>query len=277
MCTQCRLKYDYTATVVCEYHRWAMLKIGKLSVLMYGMIASLTQAVFAEKAQAENSVVVELYTSQGCSSCPPADKVLKELTKQENIIALSLNVDYWDYLGWKDDLALPENTRRQRDYAKIMRSRHVYTPQLMIDGSIDVIGSRHSQVSSAVETYSREKDTATVSAELSGDTVKVSIKAVEADSRDAIIWLVGYDSSVVKDIGAGENRGRSIEYTNVVREWRKLAKWDGSSAGTFVDTKPEGKGGLAVIVQDGKVGPILGATQIRYGGDLKAAGASSRN
>ena len=119
-----------------------------------GIAMAVLMTPFASVAQADGTVVVELYTSQGCSSCPAADKVLQTLTNRPNVIALTMNVDYWDYLGWKDDLALPGNAKRQRKYAKIMRSRHVYTPQLMVDGKMDVIGSRRSQVESAVSTYS---------------------------------------------------------------------------------------------------------------------------
>ncbi len=251
-----------------------MFKNRNMSVLMRRIVCGATLTFVAGTAQAENSVVVELYTSQGCSSCPPADKVLKALSHQENVIALSLNVDYWDYLGWKDDLALPGNTRRQRDYAKMMRSRHVYTPQLMIDGRMDVIGSRRLQVDAAVETHAQTKDEAIVKAEIAGDNVSVSVAPADKSARDSIVWLVGYDASVVKKIGGGENHGRDIEYSNVVREWRELGKWDGNSSQNFKATKPMGTGGFAVIVQDGKVGPILGATQVRYGGSIKAAGAS---
>jgi len=251
-----------------------MVKFRKIPALMRGIVFGAAIASVAGTAQAENSVVVELYTSQGCSSCPPADKVLKALNRQENVIALSLNVDYWDYLGWKDDLALPGNTKRQRAYAKMMRSRHVYTPQLMVDGMMDVIGSRRPQVDAAVEAYSQLKDEAAVSAEIAGDEVKVSVAPNSTSKRDSIIWLVGYDTSVVKEIGGGENHGRSIEYSNVVREWRELGRWDGSAPRDFQGSKPKGKGGFAVIVQEGRVGPILGATQVRYGGTIKAAGAS---
>jgi len=229
-----------------------------------GIGAAVVASSFATTASAENSVVVELYTSQGCSSCPAADKVLKTLKDRPNVIALSLNVDYWDYLGWKDDLALPGNTLRQRKYAKMMRSRHVYTPQLMVDGKMDVIGSRRSQVDSAVESFSNNKDAARVEAKVFGDKVSVAVMPESTEDRDATVWLVGFDSSIVKDVGGGENRGRSIEYSNVVREWREVGRWNGKSPIKFETTRPSGKSGLAVIVQDGEVGEILGAKQVDY-------------
>jgi len=241
-----------------------MTKHRILNGFVGGIAASLFAATMSATAHAGNSVVVELYTSQGCSSCPPADNVLKALKDRPDVIALSLNVDYWDYLGWKDDLALPGNSTRQRKYAKMMRSRHVYTPQLMVDGKIDVIGSRRSQVDSAVESLGNARDEAEVETQVEGDRVSVAVSPRQAEARDAIIWLVGFDDSIVKDVGAGENRGQSIEYSNVVREWREVGRWDGQSAINLELTRPAGKGGLAVIVQEGEVGEILGAKQVSY-------------
>lgn len=241
-----------------------MMKLCKTPHFLRRFAFGALLASVAGTAQAENTVVVELYTSQGCSSCPPADKILKSLSSQSNIIALSLNVDYWDYLGWKDDLALAGNSKRQRKYAKVMRSRHVYTPQLMVDGKMDVVGSRRSQVDSAVATYADMSDKAQVDARVIGDTLEVSVSPRGASAGDSVIWLVGYDSSVIKQIGAGENRGRNIEYSNVVREWREVGRWDGKAPLSLQSTRPKGESGFAVIVQQDEVGPILGATQVRY-------------
>lgn len=227
------------------------------------LAALLAPAAFTS-AQAQNSVVVELYTSQGCSSCPAADKILSTLANRPNVIALTMNVDYWDYLGWKDDLALPGNAKRQRKYAKMMRSRHVYTPQMMIDGKMDVIGSRRSQVDSAVASYAGNTDSAQVDAQLSGDSIQVSVSPRVPVGGEAVVWLVGFDASVTKQIGGGENNGRSIEYSNVVREWREAARWDGTTPMTFQSARPAGQSGFAVIVQKGEVGEILGATQVNY-------------
>lgn len=223
-----------------------------------------TLAPLASAAHADGTVVVELYTSQGCSSCPAADKVLRSLKNRPDIIALSLNVDYWDYLGWKDDLALPGNAKRQRKYAKIQRSRHVYTPQMMVDGSMDVVGSRPSQVDSAIANYARNEDRATVSAQVAGDSISLSVSPRVGTNEEAVVWLVGYDSQVKRQIGGGENRGRTVEYGNVVREWREVGRWDGKTNLTLRDSKPAGNGGFAVIVQQGEVGPIYGATQVSY-------------
>lgn len=227
-------------------------------------VATGTALAIAGPVAAEDTVVVELYTSQGCSSCPAADAILQDLDRSASIIPLSLNVDYWDYLGWKDDLALPGNSKRQRAYAKRLNSRHVYTPQLMVDGKMDVVGSRRSQVDAAISSYRRQADTAHVQASVNGETVEISLEAVEPPAEPAKVWLVGYDAQVRREIGGGENRGRSIQYTNVVREWREAGTWDGSGPLTLTSTRPKGSGGFAVIVQEGGVGPILGATRVSY-------------
>jgi hypothetical protein len=129
---------------------------------------------------------------------------------------------------------------------------------------MDVVGSRRSQVDSAVASYARNNDRASVSAQVAGDTVSLSVAPLSGTREEAIVWLVGYDSDVERRIGGGENRGRTITYGNVVREWREVGRWDGKSNLTLRDRKPQGNGGFAVIVQQGEVGPIYGATKVNY-------------
>ncbi len=218
----------------------------------------------AGSVRAENTVVVELFTSQGCSSCPAADRVLTELRSKPGVLPLTLNVDYWDYLGWKDDLALPGNSKRQRAYARIMRSRNVYTPQMMVDGKMDVIGSRKRDVLSAINAYISDPDPVSVSMVPAKDG-GFRVQAASLDlSKPAVVWVVGYDRDVVKEIGGGENDGRTITYSNVVREWRNAGRWSGSGPLDIAFKRPEGDGGVAVIVQEGEVGPVLGAANITY-------------
>ena len=215
-------------------------------------------------ARAENTVVVELYTSQGCSSCPAADRLLTELRNTPGVLPLTLNVDYWDYLGWKDDLALPGNSKRQRAYARIMRSRNVYTPQMMFDGKMDVIGSRKRDVMAAINAYIAEPDPVSVSVVAMGNGVFQVQAPATALTDQAVIWVVGYDRDVTKAIDGGENHGRTITYSNVVREWHDAGRWSGAAPLNLSVTRPAGEGGVAIIVQQGKVGPILGAAQITY-------------
>lgn len=215
-------------------------------------------------AHADKTVVVELYTSQGCSSCPAADAVLAGLRGTPGILPLTLNVDYWDYLGWRDDLALPGNSVRQRAYARIMRSRNVYTPQMMVDGRMDVVGSRKRDVLAAIDAYIAEEDPVTLAVRsLGGTRYRVQAPAT-ALPGEAVIWVVGYDRDKSKSIGGGENHGRTVTYTNVVREWREAGRWSGKGPLDLSFTRPAGEGGMAVIVQHGEVGPILGAAQVGY-------------
>jgi len=215
-------------------------------------------------AMAQTTVVVELFTSQGCSSCPAADAMLTELRGKPGILPLTLNVDYWDYLGWKDDLALPGNSLRQRAYARKMRSRNVYTPQMMFDGKLDVVGSRKRDVMSAVDAYTMEPDAVTVAvAPVAAGSFQVRAPA-GALSEEAVIWVVGYDRDVTKAIDGGENHGRTITYSNVVREWREAGRWSGDTPLNMTIDRPAGGGGMVVIVQQGGVGPILGAAEVTY-------------
>ena len=216
-------------------------------------------------AWAESTLVVELFTSQGCSSCPAADRILTELRERAEIVPLTLNVDYWDYLGWEDDLALPVNALRQRAYAREQRSRNVYTPQMMLDGRMDVVGSRKRQVMSAVEAYAGEADKVPVTISPVGEgRYRVQAPATTGLESDATVWIVGYDRDVTKAVGGGENRGRTLTYSNVVREWRRAGSWDGAGPLDIVTPRPAGDGGLVAIVQTDGVGPILGAAQVRY-------------
>lgn len=215
-------------------------------------------------ARAQSTVVVELFTSQGCSSCPAADRMLTQLRDTPGILPLTLNVDYWDYLGWKDDLALPSNSLRQRAYAREMRSRNVYTPQMMFDGKMDVVGSRKREVISAVNAYISEPDPVTVSVrQMAGGGFRIQAPATTLPA-EAVIWVVGYDRDVVKAIGGGENHGRTVTYSNVVREWGEGGRWSGGAPLDLAIARPAGDGGVAVIVQQGEVGPVLGAAQIIY-------------
>lgn len=230
---------------------------------LYAALIAAVGLSLSSSASAENSVVVELFTSQGCSSCPPADRVLESIRDREGVIALSLNVDYWDYLGWKDELALPGNAQRQSAYAREMRSRRVYTPQILIDGKLDVIGSRRGQVESALDTFLREPDMVPVTMRWEGDAMRIEAPPAK-EEVNATVWLVGYDNSVTSRIERGENSGRSVTYTNVVREWTDVGRWDGRGPLSLIVPAPVGKGGCVAIIQERGVGQVLGAAKVSY-------------
>jgi len=235
-----------------------MSPVNHLSAAVIGILWILPPAL------AEETVVVELYTSQSCGVCPVANALQMELAREPSVIVLTLNVDYWDYLGWKDDLALAENGVRQRAYSRRFSSRHVYTPQMMIDGKMDVVGSRRTEVRSAIEAMRASTDRAIVNLSLNDRDVKVSIPPTEFEIGDATVWLAGFDRTVTRKISGGENSGRTISYANVVREWRDLGKWNAGSQTELIVSRPRGDGGVAVIVQSGRIGPVFGAAQLDY-------------
>ncbi len=232
-----------------------------------GLIAGML--FVAVPAQAEIKGVVELFTSQGCSSCPPADKLLAKYADRKDVLALSYNVDYWDYLGWKDTLASPDNSERQRNYAQARGDGQVYTPQAVIDGRTHAVGSDPAAIDAALAKY---PDGLPVHLSLSstGDAVTVNIDAAaENQMPHATLWLVMYDKSVSVPIDRGENSGRTITYTNVVRKLRPIAMWKGEAMSVDLpksEIKHADVSRCAVLLQaetkDGLPGPILGAATI---------------
>lgn len=216
--------------------------------------------------------VVELFTSQGCSSCPPADKLLGELAQDPSLVALSLPVDYWDYLGWKDTLALHGHSKRQRAYSKTRGDREVFTPQAVISGSVYALGSDKAAIEEGV-TRSRDNGALTVPVTVAVKDGAVSITATAAKAAAAAdpvlgeIWLCPISRKVHVTIGRGENNGHSIVYHNVVRRWVKLGDWTGQPVSYSVPEASVTNGdqqidAVAVLVQRGSAsepGPIVGA------------------
>jgi hypothetical protein len=234
-----------------------------LSALLTGLGLA---AMAPSDAAAEPRAVVELFTSQGCSSCPAADKLLGELAADTSILALSLPIDYWDYLGWKDTLARPRHTARQRGYAAMRRDREVYTPQVVVNGTVHVLGSDRGAIESAIRKTQRH-DTISVPVHLAvkDERVDVTVTGVGQGATSGEVWLCAVAKAVPVAIGRGENRGRTVTYHNVVRKWVKVGPWNGTTQ-TFTvaknDLKAEDVDTIAVLVQSGTVenpGTMLGA------------------
>jgi hypothetical protein len=200
-------------------HRVAKFTIG------CGMVFALS----CGSASAETRGVVELFTSQGCSSCPPADKVIGELAADSSLVVMSLPVDYWDYLGWKDTLASPDNTARQRAYSHVRGDRQVYTPQVVVNGSVHVLGSDKAAIQSAVaSTRKNGAMSVAVTMTRNGNELVVSVPAAGKD-KSGEVWLCGMTRAIPVEIGRGENHGRSITYFNVARQRTKLGDLDGEA------------------------------------------------
>lgn len=215
--------------------------------------------------------VVELFTSQGCASCPPADALLAELAKEPQVVALTLAVDYWDYVGWKDTLALHGHSLRQKAYAEQRADRKVFTPQMVVDGTLVAKGSDRAAVQRALLS-ARGAGGLTVPVEVKRDGDALEVSLPEADlsgdlGRDgAELWACPIARSQTVAIGRGENGGRNVTYSNVVRGWVRVAPWQGRAARFRValkDVHREGADAVALLLQQGTLsapGRILGAT-----------------
>ena len=219
-------------------------------------------------AHADPRAVIELFTSQGCSSCPPADKIIGELAKDPSVIALSMPIDYWDYLGWKDTLADSRFSARQKAYSHARGDRNLYTPQAIVNGSAQVIGSDLAGIEGAIKNTGKAGGVMSVpvTMTLSGKLINVSVAASkEPTAAHGEVWICSVSKAIPISIGRGENRGQQITYYNVVRNLLKVGDWNGSSGSWTVpleNISREGVDAAVVYVQDGnreKPGAMLGA------------------
>ena len=229
-----------------------------------GLAAAILLSTMINSATAQDGpIVVELFTSQGCSSCPPADKMLGQLANREDIIALALHVDYWDYIGWKDEFASPAFTERQRAYARAPASpsRSIFTPQLVVGGQDHVIGARPMQLNEALMKHAAASQP--VQVRLSRNGGRVSIQASSSKGlSNAVVQLVTYLPEARVAIERGENAGRTLTYHNVVRDWVEIGRWDGR--GTFkANARVSAGTPVVVLVQEDKNGRMLGAARLR--------------
>ena len=218
--------------------------------------AAILCCVAATNAQ-PRPVVVELFTSQGCSSCPPADAYLGKLSARSDVLALSFHVDYWDDLGWRDRFALAQSVERQNLYARNLRRLSVYTPQLVVDGREDYVGSDGKAVARAL---SKNRDGVPVGVSAREAQVLVEIGA-QPGVPPSDVMLVAYLRHAVSAIGRGENAGRTLEEFNVVRNLRTLGVWKGQAQSFRVPVAslPSDATDVAVLVQPSGQAPIIGA------------------
>ncbi len=229
------------------------------------LLACAMAASLSKPAAAEPRAVLELFTSQGCSSCPAADRLLGELAKDSSVIALSLPVDYWDYLGWKDTLANPRNSARQRAYSRARGDREIYTPQVVVNGVIPVIGSEKSHISDAIAQTRGKAMSHPVQLSASGGKLTVSVPDAKDGAAKGEVWIYGVTGAAPVTIGRGENAGRKITYYNVARRLVKVGDWTGKAASWTIPVdqiRVDGVDGAAAILQSGnsdKPGLMLGA------------------
>jgi hypothetical protein len=214
----------------------------------------------ATRAANTNPVLIELFTSQGCSSCPPADELAAELVNDPNNIVLSFNVDYWDYLGWRDTLAKPEYTQRQYDYAKSRGDGSVYTPQMIVNGGAHAVGSKQRDVQREIDRGREQLMSANIKLAVSSKSISVEIPGAGVEG-EATLWLMAVEPRVVQKIARGENSGKDITYVNVVRNLVPAAMWNGEPyKGSWmrdaVMTKNTTE--LVAVLQHNKVGKVIG-------------------
>jgi len=253
-----------------QSHHWTMAfrSFVALPVLVtLGATAPLAQE--RQPTDGQPKVVLELFTSQGCSSCPAADALLETFMKRPDVIAMSLAVDYWDYLGWKDTLASKRFTERQRAYAKTRGDGKIYTPQMVVNGLAHVNGAHPGDIDQAIMK---------TSGKLAGERIPVRIKftsdkivieagaAAEGDKpRDATIWLAAIQDEVQVPVRGGENHGRTLTYHNIVREMKNVGTWNGKPVTVQIDRAalaPLNADRCAVLLQTGGTGPIIGAAYL---------------
>lgn len=214
--------------------------------------------------------VVELFTSQGCSSCPPADELVLENRDAADVLYLSLHVDYWDYLGWEDTFGSPENSARQRAYAEVRGDRQVYTPQAVINGAVHVVGSDRTAIRSALITAREERrPDVSISVAARDDMMQVRIEnGALLPFGSGTLWLASYAPEETVSVERGENRGRLLSYAHVVHKLKPIAEWDGGDLTVEIPmAEIEAKDRkCALILQRGDAaapGPVVAAIRVQ--------------
>ena len=217
------------------------------------------------RSPAEGPWAVELFTSQGCSSCPPADAFLGKLAKRPDIVALSFHVDYWDYIGWKDPFASRDTTERQRGYSRALKQRYVYTPEMVVDGIGHDTGREPGPIEALLakaQSLSSRRATPELSRTIGGPlTIKLAAFALQGGPAD--VTLAIYDRRNNTPVASGENQGRTLENFNIVRHLELVSRWDGLPADwTIAADRIQPTQGVAVLVQQTGCGPMIGCNKL---------------
>jgi hypothetical protein len=249
-------------------HTRLLLPLWLAIALVGSTTAAVAQGTASRDGAASDSplTVVELFTSQGCSSCPNADALLAKLATRVDVLALSFPVDYWDYLGWKDTLANPKFTERQKAYKSALGVSMIYTPMMVVGGLTQVNGSDEDKVLLAIEKSARIVAATRVPLRIVAKDGHLVIEAgavkQNGHPKDATLWLAPIAKSVEVPIGRGENRGKTVTYYNVVRELIPVGMWSGDPMTVQLDRSSVMRPGAeryAALLQHGRGGPIIGA------------------
>lgn len=230
----------------------------------YAKLALVAAAAFVAQPSwgqgtSTQGVLVELYTSQGCSSCPPADAVLQQLTQSEGVIPLALHVDYWDYIGWQDTFAQEKFSKRQRRYAAAASDRMVYTPQMIVAGGSRVKGYDAAEARAEIRSVKSRVD---LQLTRDGDDVLITAQPKTPLSGDFVVDIVRYHPKSVVSITRGENRGSEIAYHNIVTQWDNLAQWSGEEA-LSLRARATGNAPIVVIIQRKGPSEVMAAAVLK--------------
>jgi len=224
--------------------------------------AMIVTAGWGGMAQAgDQPVVVEFYTSQGCSSCPPADELLGQLAQRDDVIALALHVDYWDYIGWKDSFGKAAHTKRQKGYAKAAGERTIYTPQLIVGGKDHVVGFRPMELADLIQKHRAAPDRVVMTVVRTGDRLSIKAKVANGPVHRMVVQLARFSPKETVAIERGENAGHTFTYHNVVRDWATVGEWDGMAPLSLSVPAPDGP--AAVIIQEAGYGPVVAAARLK--------------
>lgn len=221
-------------------------------------------ALAAQAETAKPVVLVELYTSQGCSSCPPADAMIAELAQRDDVLPLALHVDYWDYIGWADGFARAQHTKRQKAYARMANSTSIYTPQIVVEGIDHVIGVKPMKLADLIAAHRGELTPLAIEVETEGDTIRIRC-APQAEMKlpaEINVDLVHFTETETVEILHGENAGKTISYANIVTGWDRVGSWDGAGEYSFSADLPQ-DGPLALVIQAAGPGKVLAAYRLR--------------
>ena len=231
------------------------MKSSILGILIWALAAGVSVAD-------QRPVVVELFTSQGCSSCPPADALLAELAPRDDVIALALHVDYWDYIGWKDTFGNPQFSQRQKRYAHVAGERSVFTPQMVVQGVDHVIGYQPMKLAELIANHFGDSSDVDLDLRRNGNALSVSARAARPFAGSAIVHLVRYRPLETVKISRGENAGNAISYANIVTSWEQVGKWDGKRP---LQLRLDVSGTDSVVVLIQREGPreVLAAARLR--------------
>jgi hypothetical protein len=226
---------------------------------LLGLILLTSVGAGATQAAAAAPVVIELFTSQGCSSCPPADALLGELARRPNVVALAYHVDYWDDLGWKDRFSIPEATQRQRGYVRKLSSSGAFTPQAVVSGDTSLIGSNRAALTQAI---AADRDALAVQLSTTRDALVIDLPERWREPMD--VHAVSYLEEATTRIGRGENANRTLRYSHIVRSFKRVGVWNGKPERMTVPLAsfPDDATAVAVLLQRPAQGAVAGAATI---------------